>query len=163
RYGCQMQWPRSGRDDALRSPDAAARRLYLRSHDVPQRSDQFFVLVCCSDRNANPFGQAIAFERPHDDLASQQLLEHRTAVGDVSALANESKRVGRIVEEFEIRLVENDNNGVRYARHEIFNRALGKQCAGRIVWVRNEDEPGFWRDRFQRRLQILLKIRAWCF
>src|SRR5438094_8098063 len=231
--------------------------ILLHADHFPQRCDQFFVLVHCSHRNADPFWQIIAFERPHDDFPSQQFLKHRTTVADVyhdeirdawderyshlgklflqisaafvhnpfrlaqvalivqrrkragkrdavhvewlsrlvkhfdylrrpkrvtdwhsdkvvnfregpqhidvAPIANDSKRVGRVIKEFEIRLVENDKDAARYLRHKIVNRALENKCAGWIVWVRNEDESGFWRDRLQRCVEVLVIIRTRCF
>src|SRR4029077_592711 len=55
----------------------------LRADDFPQRTDQFLVFFHCADGNADPFREAIAFERAHDDFPLQQLLEHCTAVADV--------------------------------------------------------------------------------
>src|SRR5258708_30068340 len=63
-------------------------------------------------------------------------LRERTEHNDISPVANKSKCVGRIIEEFEIGLVKNDNDAVRYSRHESVDRRLRAQCAGGIVWIR---------------------------
>ncbi|KAG0505364.1 MAG: hypothetical protein Udaeo_12910 [Candidatus Udaeobacter sp.] len=87
-------------------------------------------------------------------------LRERTEHNDVSAVANKSKCVGRIIEEFEIRLVKNDDDAVRHSRHETVDGALRDQCAGGIVWVWNENDPGFCGDRVQCCIEVLLIIRT---
>ena len=101
-------------------------------------------------------GNGIADPQPGEAMN----LREGSQNNDVSFLVNVLQRVGWIIEEFKICFVENDNYVLGHARHEPVYRALRDQRAGRIVRVRNENETGFWRDRIQRRLQILLIIRA---
>src|SRR5215211_3597791 len=209
----------------------------MRTHDIAQGRDQLPILFHRAHGNADPFRQAIPFERAHDDFPLEQVLEHCTTIADVyhheicsgwykrnlhisklflqisaafvynslglaqvrliverrdrarlcnivhvewlscfvkhlgdrrrcdcipdaetskavnlreraehndvSPILNESKCVRRIIEEFEIRLVKNDNDAVWHSRHETVDRALRYQCAGGIVWVWNENDPGF--------------------
>src|SRR5437588_140115 len=56
--------------------------------------------------------------------------------------------------------VENDNDVLGDARHEAVDGALRNQCAGGIVWVGDENEPGFLSDCLQHRLQVLFIIRT---
>src|SRR5882757_1418055 len=57
--------------------------ILLPANHFPQCSDQFLVFFHCAHGNADPFRQAIPFERAHDDFPLQQLLEHCTTVADV--------------------------------------------------------------------------------
>src|SRR5262249_17003263 len=60
-----------------------------------------------------------------DSQASKAMnLRKRPQHNDVSSFADKPKRVGRIIEEFEIRFVENDDDAVRNLGHEPLNRAL---------------------------------------
>ena len=83
-------------------------------------------------------------------------LRKRPQHDDVSPFTNESQRIGRIGEEFKISFIENDNHPFRNPRYEAVDRAPRNQSASGIIWVRDEDQACFPRDRFPYRLQILL-------
>src|SRR6266513_614639 len=83
-------------------------------------------------------------------------LRKRPQHDDVAPFTNESQRIGRIVEEFKVSFIENDNHLFRNPRYEAVDRALRNQSASGIIWVRDEDQACFPRDSFQHRLQILL-------
>src|SRR4029077_18024073 len=100
---------------------------------------------------------------PHAEPGKTVNLRERTEHNDVSPVANKSKRVGRIIEEFEIRLVENDDDAVRHSRHETIDRALRDQCAGGIVWVWNENDPSLCGEWIQRCIEVMLVILTWRF
>src|SRR5678815_946847 len=87
-------------------------------------------------------------------------LRESTEYNDVSPVTNKSKCVRGIIEEFEIRLVEDDNDAVGHSRHETVDCVLRDQCAGGIVWVWNENDPGFCGDRVQCCREVLLIIRT---
>src|SRR5262245_6939587 len=70
----------------------------------------------------------------------------RAQDNNVSSFANELQRIRRTIEEFEISLIENDHYVFSDARHEIVYGPLRKQRPGWIIWVGDEDQPGFWRD-----------------
>ena len=77
--------------------------------------------------------------------------------------ANVAKRVGRVVQELEIGFVENRDDVLRHMRHEIVDLILSEQGAGRIVRVGDGNYFRFWRDRVERRCEIVAIIRAWRF
>ena len=76
------------------------------------------------------------------------------------AFANVSQRVGRIIEEFKIRFVENHDNVFRDARHEAVDLALRDQRAGRIIRIGDENQPRFRRNCMQHPVEVLLIIGA---
>src|SRR5262245_56295464 len=80
----------------------------------------------------------ISYAEPGKAMDFRECTEHN----DVSLVPNKLKRVRRIIEEFEIRLVEDDNDVIRHSRHETLDRALRNQRTGRIVWIRNENDSG---------------------
>jgi hypothetical protein len=77
---------------------------------------------------------------PDAETSKPVNLRERTEHNNISAITNKSKCVGRIIEEFEIGLVKNDNDAVRHSRHKTVDRALRDQCPGGIVWVWNEND-----------------------
>ena len=79
---------------------------------------------------------------------------------DVPAFANVFERVRRIIEELEIRFVENNNDIFREARHELVDLALRNQSTGGIIGICDENHARLWRDRIQDRFKILLIIRT---
>ena len=102
---------------------------------------------------------------PSDAVADAQTGESvnfgkRPQNDNVPAFANISKRRGRIIEELKIGFVKNHDDVFRDARHETVDLALRDQRAGWIVRIGDENQPGFWRDRIQHRLEVLLIIRA---
>src|SRR5437764_6825126 len=74
----------------------------------------------------------------------------------VSPFANKSKRIRRIIEKFEISFVENGDDLFWDARYKAVDLALQDQCAGRVVWIWDENETSSRSDRFQHRLYVLL-------
>src|SRR5439155_3251696 len=78
----------------------------------------------------------------------------------VSSFANKSKRIRRIIEEFKIRFIENDDDLFRNARHKSVDLALRNQCSGRAVWIWDEYEAASRSDCSQHGLQVLLIARA---
>ena len=87
-------------------------------------------------------------------------LRKRSQHDHISAFPNKSKRIGWIIEKFEISFVENDNDVLGDARHEAVDRALRNQGARRVVRVRNENQARFRRDCIQCRAEVLLKIQS---
>ena len=77
---------------------------------------------------------------------------------DISAFPNESKRIGRVVQEFEIGFVEHGDNVIRHFRHVDVDLALGNECAGRVVRVGDEDETCFRSDGRKHCVEICFEI-----
>src|SRR5215470_19711780 len=92
-------------------------------------------------KNFNNFGRCDGI--PDTEPGKAVNFRERSEHNDVSLVANKSEHIGRIVKEFEIRLVKNNNDVLRHSRHEPVDRPLRDQCAGGIVWVWNENHPGF--------------------
>ena len=69
-----------------------------------------------------------------------------------------AERIGWIVQEFEIRLIQNDNDLVRYPRQKVVDLVFTEQCSGRVIGIRDEDDFGSRSNRVQHRLEIRLKV-----
>ena len=105
---------------------------------------------------------------PRDSVADAQTGEavnfgEGAQNNDVPAVADVLQYVGRIIDEFKISFVENDNNVFRDARYETVDRRLRNQTTSGIIGVGDENEAGFRRDRIEHRFEVLLVIRAWRF
>ena len=68
---------------------------------------------------------------------------------DVAVFPNESKRVGRIVQIFEIGLVEDDHDIVGHARHETVDGFLSNERPGWIIGIGDKDDAGLRGDRLR--------------
>ena len=79
---------------------------------------------------------------------------------NIPAVANELKRVWRIIQELKVGFVKDNDDVFRDCRHEVVDLALRNQSAGWVVGIGDKNEPGFRRGRIQHRLQVLLKIRT---
>ena len=96
-----------------------------------------------------------------DTQASQPVnLRKRAQNNNVSSFANELQRIRRMIEEFEIGFIENDNDSLRNVRHEMVDLALRKQRSRWIIGVGDENETGFRRDRSEHSVHVLLVISA---
>ena len=73
---------------------------------------------------------------------------------DIAVCPNELQSIGRIVQVFEVGLVEDDHNVLRNASHEIVNLILPNERAGRIIWIGNEGHPRLRSDRSQDRFEV---------
>src|SRR5438045_4122951 len=65
-----------------------------------------------------------------------------------------------MVEVFEIRFVENDDDVFRDAFNETIDLLLAGQRASGIVWVRDEDEARLWCDGRDHRIEVVSQIGA---
>src|SRR5437764_11972389 len=110
--------------------------------------------------------QNLSKRRARDAIADAQTgqplnFRKRAQHGDVAAFADETERVRWIVEVFEIRFIENDDDVLRDALDESIDLLLAGQRASGIVWVRDEDEARLRRDGRNHGVKVMPQIGAW--
>ena len=105
------------------------------------------------------FDQLLVRE-PVPDAQIREALNFRKRAQDhdVPPLAYVFERVGRVIKELVVRLVENDGNVLRHSLHERVDLRLAYDRAGRVVWVRDEELARARRDRGGHRRQVMGKI-----
>src|SRR5581483_3008605 len=79
---------------------------------------------------------------------------------DIPTFANVTQGVGRIVEKFVISLIKNRHYAIRHASHEPIDFDLRNQRAGRVVRIRDENQPRLRIYRLENGLEIMPEIWA---